>query len=243
MLGLLKAPRGTSKAPDQDKPDAYERQLVTDANRTTTATIVIAIAAVFSFGASILQYVVLSGQLREMRTASAQTDKMVAAASAQERAWVGPYNAKLDSPRPPALNKDWSISIDYQNTGREPARKFTPSFDQFVGTPSDNIGGQVIAARIAGDVGQCKQMAPAGPSDVIFPISLGLGGGGYVQTVTIPMSEIDQAVIDGTKSVYVVGCFTYQTLEQIRHSSFCYFFTNSTSSVDHLNICNGADAD
>jgi len=223
--------------------DPYERQLVLDANRTTIATIVISIAAVLSFGASLLQYFVLTGQLREMRAASAQTDKMVAAASAQERAWVGPYNAKLESPRPPALDKDWTITIDYQNTGREPARKFTALLDQFVGDPTDNIEGQVMSARIVEDVQQCRQETTSGPAEVIYPISIGLGGSGYIRKVTIPKSEIDQQVVDGTKSIYVVGCFSYLTLGQVRHSAFCFFFNNGTSSVDNLNICPGADAD
>jgi hypothetical protein len=129
--------KGDDGASNRNNTQSYEKKLVTDADRTAWATIVIAIAALLSFGAAILQYAVLSGQLREMKSAAAQTDKLVAAAADQasaakiaaetarqnmiagQRAWVGPRNASFVGE--PAIGKPIEITIEAGAIQRPPS--------------------------------------------------------------------------------------------------------------------------
>ena len=75
----LTAPQSRTRNPpakDYDK-NANDAALVRHASRTAWATIVIAFASTLAFCAAILQYLVFSGQLAEMKSTGGQTDKLI----------------------------------------------------------------------------------------------------------------------------------------------------------------------
>jgi len=189
---------------------------------------------------------VFAWQLREMTRAYKPLQEQAEAAKdsaiAGARAWVGPYQAKLIEPPQPSIEKDWKVEIDYQNTGREPARKFSTFFDPFIEV--SDMKDPAVMLRITQDVTACKIRAPAEPAEIVYPISLGLGGSsGYSATISFKKAALDQALLMGERAAYVFGCFTYVTRDAIKHSSFCFFFKEGLTQPNALNICEGADAD
>ncbi|HEY3917493.1 MAG TPA: hypothetical protein VGL83_06855 [Stellaceae bacterium] len=244
-------------AADAGNRNAYDKHLVRDADRTSWATIIIAIAAVFSFFAAILQYVVLSGQLREMKAASAQTDKMVAAAAdqagaaksaadaakenliASQRAWVGPTNASLSAE--PEIGKPAEIIIPYQNTGREPALGFIYNVDAFLITPEDDLRG-VAETRLSAYLATCKGTITWQGGAVVWPTSG--NGAAYTLNFSSKDSFVDEAVKNGEKEIIVQGCFLYRTFGAPHHSYFCFFWKHGQTKIQNLNVCiSGHDAD
>lgn len=210
------------------------------------------------------QQTAMQGQLDEMKSNEAQTAEMIEtnrqlaeAASKQaqaaidsaktaqdnmianQRAWVGPSNAKSD--KAPELDKDTSVIIEYHNTGREPGRETIYDVDAFTATDEEGI---LATQRINSFVSQCKIKWTPTQATVVFPAAGGLGSGTYNLTRQIPASLIDQDVIDGTKNIFVSGCFVYKTAESIHRSSFCYYFNAKKTSIANWSICQvGNDAD
>jgi hypothetical protein len=169
--------------------------------------------------------------------ASAKTarDSLVA----NQRAWVGPRNAK--SEKAPELEKDLPLIVEYQNTGREPALETIFDVDVFTATEEEDQGGQV-ARKVNEFVNQCKIKWTPLHATVVFPSSVGVGSAGYTMSRTVPAEMIDQDVVDGQKAIVVSGCFVYKTA--IHHSSFCYFFKTKKTQPANWGICQvGNDAD
>ena len=212
------------------------------------------------------QLTAMQGQLNEMKGTGAQTDQMIEANRkladaagkqaqaaienaktaqdnmiASQRAWVGPRLAK--SEKPPQLNTETSVVIEYQNTGREPARETIYDTVVFTITEDENNSG-AAAARIISFIDKCKIKWTPTQAQVIFPTVGGLGGNAYSLTSAIEGSLIDQDVIEGKKRIIVSGCFVYKTVNTVRRRSFCYFFNAQKTPIGGWNICQvGNDAD
>jgi hypothetical protein len=210
------------------------------------------------------QQVAMQGQLDEMKGTSAQTDQMLetnrklaeaagtqaqaainSAKTAQDnmvasqRAWIGPRNAK--SVTGPELEKNLDVVVEYQNTGREPALETIFDAEVFVATKEEDDSG-AVSSRINNFIGKCKVKWTPMKKGVVFPS--GGTGSAYELTKTLDVSEIDQDVVDGSKSIIVDGCFVYKSAGGIRRSSFCYFFTGKKTKPTNWSICEvGNDAD
>jgi hypothetical protein len=176
-----------------------------------------------------------------MHDAGKQTEKLIEATLGQQRAWVGPYAAKIETPLPLSLQEDWVVSFQYQNTGREPARYFTPSFGAFIASAAQFASGDYMKT-VQKSVTDCKNTWLQEPSEVVYPITSGLGGAGYMRRLTLSKMKLFD-VMEGNRVLVIPGCFVYETLGQTRHSTFCYFFKGGFSKPDNLNICPGASAD
>jgi hypothetical protein len=209
------------------------------------------------------QQTAMQGQLIELKAAGDRTDelvktngKLVDAASRQaqaaidsaktaqenmvasQRAWVGPRNAK--SLAGPELEKNLNITIEYQNTGHEPALDTIFDVDVFVAKEEDDPGAAVD--KINDFISKCKMKWVPLQRTVVFPT--GSSSAAYELTAPLDASLIDQDVLDGLKTIFVDGCFVYKTVAGIRRSSFCYFFNIKKTKPNNWNVCLvGNDAD
>jgi hypothetical protein len=155
-----------------------------------------------------------------------------------QRAWVGPTIAAIEAA--PEIGKPLKISIQYANSGREPALNFIYAGDVFAATAADEANG-VITAKVNAAFKGCAAATTLRSGQVVFPTvanttnNLGL---------TTNDEFVDQAIMDGEKTIIVDGCFVYKSFDVIRHSYFCFFFNNKKTKREGLNYCeNGAGAD
>jgi hypothetical protein len=210
------------------------------------------------------QQVAMQGQLDEMRATESQTNEMIetnrklaeaagkqaqaaidSAKTAQEnmvasqRAWVGPRNAK--SATGPELEKNLDIVVEYQNTGREPALETIVDSELFVATKEEDDSG-AVTNRVNDFTAKCRIKWDPTKKGVVFPS--GNTSSAYELTRTLDADEIDQEVLDGSKTIILDGCFVYKSAGGIRRSSFCYFFTSKKTKPTNWGICAvGNDAD
>ncbi len=209
------------------------------------------------------QAYIFSGQLTEMKSSGEQTTKLIennavlAASAAKQaeatdkqadamnasvevsresliasgRAWVGPRLAKMTSPI--EVGKPIELSIEYANSGREPALDFVYSVDGFSSSNAEEKRGTSFA-RLSIALNNCRATDSVPGGQVVFPST---GFSAYNLTLTIPNQTIDQETIDGDKTLIVQGCFLYRSFKVIRHSYFCYFYRAKVTKPDNLNIC------
>lgn len=151
-----------------------------------------------------------------------------------ERAWVGPRDAKFAGSL--SANNAAEISIEYQNTGREPALSFIYDTRIVVGTPQDFDNGK-LGREIAADVVRCRALDDReNIGSMVFPTT---GFSSYTLNVAVAKEFIDDAVLKGDKILFLQGCFVYLTFETPRHTAFCYYFKGGQTKPEHLNICPG----
>jgi len=207
------------------------------------------------------QQTTMQGQLNEMKATESQTNEMIeankklaeasgkqaqaaidSAKTAQEnmvasqRAWVGPRNAKSDIA--PEIGKNLNIVVEYQNTGREPALETISDAEAFAAPDSPES-----MTRINDFIAQCKIQWIPTQKGVVFPA--GPTSSSYELTKPLDTSFIDQDIIDGTKFIFIDGCFNYKSAGGIHRTSFCYYFSNAKKTKPtNWNICGiGNDAD
>jgi hypothetical protein len=157
---------------------------------------------------------------------------------ASSRAWVGPTIAKTESS--PESGKPLIISVQYANTGREPALNFVYAVDVFTATKVDEDNG-VLTAKVEAYFKGCRAATTLRSGQVVFPTVANTTTNLNFTTVD---SFVDQAILDGEKTIIIDGCFVYKSFEVVRHSYFCYYFNSKKSKPDALNFCdNGAGAD
>lgn len=221
--------------------------------------------------AIIYQAYIFSGQLDEMKSSGEQTrqliennaqlvvaagkqaeaaDKQATAMNeyaqaardstkAAQRAWVGPRNFKID--KAPILNQPLESTLEYQNTGRDPATETIKDIMMFTGTDAEDKSG-IVSNKVNNFISSCKIMWKPLSANVVYP-STGLGNP-YILTNLVDGEMIDEEVIAGTKNIYAAGCFVYKTFESIHRSWFCFYFKNGRVKPETWAICetgNGAD--
>jgi hypothetical protein len=168
---------------------------------------------------------------RQADTAAKQADSSDKAMLQAQRAWIGPRDARLET-KPIAGQKN-KFTVEYQNTGREPALSFVFDATPLIFSSADEANG-ALGSKMLNYVQKCIAMPVRVLAGVVFPTS-----GFTVSQLTIPIDEtlIDEGVATGTKAILVQGCFAYQTGNAIRHSAFCYFYKADKSDIAHLNVC------
>lgn len=210
--------------------------------------------------------VFFAGQLREMQKSTADTQKTVdanvilakaaqqsAAAAktqadaakqaasfahdnmvAEQRAWVGPNVGSIEGTITAGTNLN--ITINYQNTGREPATAFIESAQAFVLTVAEDRSG-ISRDKINANLAACLAMRPIPGAQVVYPTT---GFSNNQLHVSVDKSLIDDGVIKGDKIVLLVGCFTYQTVSTPHHSAFCFFYkAGNGAGPQSLGFCPG----
>jgi hypothetical protein len=131
------------------------------------------------------------------------------------RAWVGPTTATIDAA--PTLGKPATVSISYQNTGKEPARNFTYyASPAVINLAADHAG--KLTQQYSDYMGKCLRTPDTENAGVVYPST---GFNGNTLTVTVKGAAIDSNVIAGKNGLLVQGCFVYRTFNQPHHSAFC----------------------
>ena len=149
-----------------------------------------------------------------------------------QRAWVGPTSGKIEGAV--TLKNPVVVSVNVINTGREPAAAFVPSVLPAIFVPATETE-DALNAEIDGFVKRCRATPSKEGAQVLFP-AVGLGNGFNFQG-KYSKEKVDQGVIDGNKSLIVVGCLIYDTAGKTRHSTFCYSFKNGETKPDAMNLC------
>jgi hypothetical protein len=175
---------------------------------------------------------------RQSEIATGQSEKSERALVLAQRAWVGPTIAKVVGT--PEIGKPLKISIQYANSGREPALNFIYAADVLAATAADEANG-ALTAKVNAAFRGCKEATTLRAGQVVFPT---VANTANTLSVTTNDKFVDQAIIDGETTIVIDGCLVYKSFDVIRHSYFCYFYNNKTPTPDGLNFCeNGAGAD
>jgi hypothetical protein len=146
-----------------------------------------------------------------------------------------PSNVRLESAV--EVGKPISIVVDYTNSGKEPALNFVSAIDFFLVSGDEDTRG-AVSAKVNAYFKGCREVTSLRPGQVIFP------NASNSFTLKTKDDFVDQAIVDGDKTLIVDGCLLYKSFDIIRHTYFCYFFNNKTTKPSNLNICSsGAGAD
>ena len=252
---------------DQD-PDDLEKDALQANNRIANFTIILAVVGSVGLYFNWRALSVIQGQLKEMQASSSQTDQIikadnnlaraandqaVAASNLAEvsernivlaqRAWIGPYNASIDSL---VIGKAAKIVFQYQNSGRQPAQApLVSTMKIFNRTERDGFG-ITGSLRYSLDYrNNCFASKDIGGL-VVYPNNgfSNFTGTDFSDKQGDPPFVIDKDIISGEKTIAVFGCITYRVFEETKHSSFCFFYNNkSSANISSINICPfGADA-
>ncbi len=155
-----------------------------------------------------------------------------------QRAWVGPQNANIATE--PTIGKPVEITIQYQNSGHEPALGFVFSVEPFLFTPAEEANG-TVGTKILNYMNACKNTKHWLGGSVIYP---SIGFSAYSLNTKTNDDFIDENFTKDERSMIVQGCFLYRTFDLPRHSYFCYFYKQGYTKPQNLNICvSGHDAD
>jgi hypothetical protein len=171
-------------------------------------------------------------QRRAADAATRQSANAERALVQAQRAWVGPQNASFASD--PEIGKAIEITVQYQNSGHEPATQFDANVDSFVlaGTAE---GDAAAAERTQEYMTRCRAADNGSTGSVVYPNS-GFGSG-YNLTVWSGENVVDRDLVEGKKVIFVQGCFRYRTFESPKHSYFCYLYRKGATKTQNLNIC------
>ena len=145
---------------------------------------------------------------------------------ASQRAWIGPTNAALN--QLPVAGNELQLTLTYLNTGHEPGIDLVTNESWIIAMPDTKVDAVISAAAQ-----QCPTASPA-PGDVAYPTGL---SNNYSLTMKVAGASINQDLVDGRTVIYLYGCFTYRTVGEAHHTSFCYFFNSTVTKIDHMNIC------
>lgn len=195
------------------------------------------------------QFLIMKGQLDEMKSSSEQVERAIAAANRQakaaeeaakiagdsvvlaQRAWVGPENASITAE--PKLGVPVEITVQYKNTGHQPAQFFTTKSDLFLASDEEDKNG-AVNKKLDAFFDACKHETAMVGAGVVYPTS---GFDNYKVSQKTTDNFVDEALVSGTKMLVVEGCFTYWTISEAKHAYFCYFYKKGTTNINNLNIC------
>ena len=173
--------------------------------------------------------------LQQANAAATSAQISEKAFDASQRAWVGPTNAHINGK--PTRGNPIEITIDYQNTGREPAQNFNwnPP-DWFVPKAQD------VAIETSKSRHDCMAQSSPRSGQVVYPTS-GMGNK-YNLTQKLEGMQVTDDIMSGKDAIFIQGCFVYTTLRKARHSYFCFFYKEGQTDANRLGICEvGQDAD
>lgn len=157
--------------------------------------------------------------------------------AATQRAWVGPTNVSMNAI--PGKSKRIEITIEYQNTGREPAMNFVHTLEQSAPAGKDFFppianGNDAVVRGYAWKVACDPSKEITGP--VVFPTS---GVNVYRAYDTLDQKLVNGDVISGNNIIMFQGCFAYKSpvTGEIHNSLFCYYYKSGVTKITNLDIC------
>ncbi len=163
---------------------------------------------------------------------------------AANRAWVGPAIGTITS-----IEKDRGIevTIQYNNTGREPAFDFFDTFDYEI-FPMLEWNSGAAAEKLSDWSSRCLKVDKISRgARVAYPTS---GATFYSLIYNTDNAankrrwKATEGIVEGREAFAVQGCFLYRSIDAIRHTSFCLFYQANVTKLPALNLCTvGNEAD
>jgi hypothetical protein len=142
-------------------------------------------------------------------------------ASKADRAWVGPTTIRLS--QKPAIGKEVRFTLEYQNSGRQPALDFFYEPDSY---SFNREMTRDAAARANAYIDRCKAFNPGSNKLTIFP------GKGTSEVYAVPKTFVTEAVASGKEVVLINGCFVYRTLTEVHRTAFCFKYDVKNAQED-----------
>jgi hypothetical protein len=149
------------------------------------------------------------------------------------RAWLSPIDLGIKGILGAEDNQNYlQLSVDYQNTGREPALNvaFYASAKLFDAASPKRLG-DALNTLTAFDIplleenNECNNLLPLVSGATAYPstaaryqVSSNIFPGKWSTTY-----EMTAWLIENEKILYVNGCFSYTTIEQTHYSKFCQY--------------------
>ncbi|HEX3342791.1 MAG TPA: hypothetical protein VGK96_21470 [Candidatus Sulfotelmatobacter sp.] len=161
------------------------------------------------------------------------------ALNANQRAWVGPRSAGSD--KLPMVGQEFSVTVDYENTGREPATNLVLSGDVFA-IPINTTTSEEREAKIIAYRNRCFTTNVQNGAGVVFPTNAS------APPRTFGMDKdnrfTDNDIVSGQKFIVAMTCFAYKTVGMVHHTSYCVYYQAGKTPFQSWNSCRvGIDAD
>ena len=161
----------------------------------------------------------------------------VDALSAGRRAWVGVADARIEGAL--EANADLNFTVDYRNTGHEPATNLA-----LVETPividGEKRADPSTMSRLEQFAQRCLAEDYVGAM-IAFPTG---DFQNYQASAVLKASDVDQDLVDGRKIVVLQGCIVYMTEGVVRHSASCLYFQSGKTRLVRFPTCaKGNEAD
>jgi hypothetical protein len=140
---------------------------------------------------------------------------------AANRAWVTPAAAFLVDA--PMVGQAVRYRVQYGNSGKEPATGFVAQEDAGIidaPTPQDTLY-MILPKHKLQDV--CARTHAATDGGVVYPARED-----YAYTASADKLTFTPDVQNGSKLIFVHGCFAYETFQRERKSEYCFIFLNAT---------------
>jgi hypothetical protein len=156
---------------------------------------------------------------------------------ASNRAWIASsgisVTGQIDD------DKDFTVNVYYTNVGKGPALKMNQYFS--VGTapiPTNDV--EPISAGLNAT---CDGLRPKAERTVVFPSTQ---HGGWINTTIGRAVFLTPAVKANKAAIYLQGCLSYETMQQVHKTWFCYaIYRNGTFATQNVTVLcadgNGAD--
>jgi hypothetical protein len=181
--------------------EQYRRSERDNASRSIITIVCIAMTAVLAFGSDWIFY----DQLSEMQI--------------ERRAWLAPIAARIE-PDSFVDNKNALVmTVDYQNTGKEPALDFNATGE--TGTVPIQAGLSDWNNMTFKDNHTCDGLYPKNGGATTYPSAQFVSH--YRATLVEGDEQITREVQLGERVLWVNGCFAYRTLDSIHTSAFCFY--------------------
>jgi hypothetical protein len=174
-------------------------------------TAALVVVGALSFGAALLQWDAIRGQLDEMKT--------------DHRAWLAPSRVEWIEGRAPQAGRDVSVALAYGNVGKEPALDYGGQYRFGLFEPDPTLS--YINMRF-GQNKACDGLDKNPGGATVYPGS----AGEYRTELVIPAGYINENLVTGAPVVpsplllpviYVHGCLAYHTLGKTAHSGYCFY--------------------
>jgi len=162
----------------------------------------------------------------------------------QQRAWIGPANARLAEPL--AEGRDIRILMNAKNFGKEPAIDFSYRHSALKGDLRDSFvepPGETARQTKPTFKKKCMDISIKEPGQVIYPD----GVANPLEEKMVRSDELGEHManlISGKEVLFLHGCFVYETVHRIHHTFYCYSYQAGVSKELAMDVCRiGHDAD
>jgi len=116
------------------------------------------------------------------------------------------------------IGKEFRTKILYDNVGREPAIDVTIKAGSGLVDPPP-VGGLFGQLKVEVVYKTCFAVAPESTKITVYPST----ARSYEHVSIMAAALAKQEIKDGTKILYVSGCFRYSTFNRMHLSHFCFF--------------------